>query len=615
MLLAEAGCVFMGFILYISEVQGQTNSICALKGSSVELPCSAEKPTSSIKWYTEHWEGSKLVQKEIATDGNRVTYNTSEENHPTLTINDLRESDATFYCCRTNPGERDPCWHTRIQLHVADLQVKVIPSTEGHTVTLMCSTSCPLTENPAAYIWYKNREFLYQDWSPWYQHLVSSEEAVRYSCAIKGYEDLRAPEVSVDSVTSTCFNVTYAKGRMCLYKQKPMDEPCSVTYPREVHVQKTFVHSSLQATCHTSCPLIDTQTAYRWYKGGHLYTERQQFFMSSSSFESLSCGVKGLEDLLSAEVCVEDKNCWSVNYVRRRICALKGSTVNISSQYSHPNYQQPKSKSWYKIKTSGEVVWEQTKAAGHVQYHDNMKNPHILTLNNLKKNDSGEYIFRLQQQTAGWKLSGPPGVTLVVTGLKVMFTPSAVVAEGQRVTLTCSTSCPLTDNINYIWNLDSRPLTLPENQNKNLVLDPVSSQHAGSYTCAVKTGTRNIISSEKTLTVQNITGKQTLAATAGAGAVLLVIILLTVFLWIRRKRTSGQSPKTEATDTTEQLSPAPFDESVPAEPAEEELHYGTVHFSKTQTDALYSNAQPHQSTEQEHVAYAVVNFRSNTSLE
>ena len=80
---------------------------------------------------------------------------------------------------------------------ISELQVKVIPATEGQTVTLMCSTSCPRTENPAVYIWYKNREFLYEDWSPWYQELVSSEEAVTYSCAVKGYEDLRAPEVSV----------------------------------------------------------------------------------------------------------------------------------------------------------------------------------------------------------------------------------------------------------------------------------------------------------------------------------------------------------------------------------------------------------------------------------
>uniref|UniRef100_A0A8C4DFM7 Ig-like domain-containing protein n=1 Tax=Dicentrarchus labrax TaxID=13489 RepID=A0A8C4DFM7_DICLA len=112
------------------------------------------------------------------------------------------------------------------------------------------------------------------------------------------------------------------------------------------------------------------------------------------------------------------------------------------------------------------------------------------------------------------------------------FTPSAVVTEGQRVTLTCSTSCPLTDNTNYIWYLNSRPLTLPENQNKHLVLDPVSSQHAGRYSCAVKTH-NNISSREKTLTVHSKTGKWTPAAAAGVGAVLLVIIPLTVFWWIR----------------------------------------------------------------------------------
>ncbi|KAE8300515.1 hypothetical protein D5F01_LYC00656 [Larimichthys crocea] len=394
MLLAEAGCVFLGFFLYISGVQGRKNSICALKGSSVDLPCSAEHPTSNIKWYTEQ---RNFVLNEVSADGNRVTYNMSEENHTALTIKDVTESDAKFYCCRENTDKPELCGPNRIQLHVTDLQVKVIPTTEGQTVSLMCSTSCPLTENPAAYIWYKNGEFLYKDWSPWYQQLVSSEEAVTYSCAIKGYEDLRAPEVSV--------------------------------------------------------------------------------------------------------------------------------------------------------------------------------------------------------------------------GLTVKFAPSAVMTEGQRVTLTCSTSCPLSDNTNYIWYLNSRPLTLPENQHKQLVLDPVSSQHAGNYSCAVKT--HNMLSSfEKTLTVHSNTGKWTAAAAAGGVAVLLVIIPLAVFLWIRRKRTSGQSPKTGATDNMEELNLVHLYEDISPKPADQEEHpYSRVHISETQSVPLYSTVQPHPPKEQEDDNYALVNFTSNTTPE
>ncbi|KAE8300500.1 hypothetical protein D5F01_LYC00641 [Larimichthys crocea] len=435
-------------------------------------------------------------------------------------------------------------------LYVSDLQVKVIPTTEGQTVSLMCSTSCPLTENPAAYIWYKNGEFLYKDWSPWYQQLVSSEEAVTYSCAIKGYEDLRAPEVSV-----------------------------------ELRVQKTAVEGYIRLTCGTSCPLMDAQTAYKWYHGGNYLYSGQQIFVTTSSDEGQSCAVNNHEDLHSAQVCLDDENCWSVNYVSRRICALQGSSVNISSEYLHPENQQPKSKCWYKIKRSVEEDAEELiKAAGRVEYHDNMKNHHILTINDLKKNDSAEYKFRLQKVAKEWKQSVLPGVTLVVT----------VVTEGQRVTLTCSTSCPLSDNTNYIWYLNSRPLTLPENQHKQLVLDPVSSQHAGRYSCAVKT--HNMLSSfEKTLTVHSNTGKWTAAAAAGGVVVLLVITALIVFFWVRKKRSSSRSPTTETSLHVEQLNPDGMYENISAQSTEQDdHHYSRLHFSKNHKEDLYSTLQTAQ---------------------
>nr|XP_024658483.1 sialoadhesin [Maylandia zebra] len=315
----------------------------------------------------------------------------SEEKIPTLTINDLRESDANAYCCMKTADSAGNCWLNRITLQVVtELQVKVIPATEGQTVTLMCSSSCPLTEKPAAYIWYKNREFLYEDWSPWYQELLSSEEAVTYSCAVKGYEDLRALKSLWTSV----------------------DEPCSITYPR-------------------------------------------------------------------------------------------GSSVNITSEYSHPDNMKPEFKCWSKKWRKDKVeVEELIEAAGGVEYQDNMKNQHILTINNLKKNDSGGYTFRFNKDHEGWTQSDLPGVFLIVTELRVKMSPSAVVTEGQRVTLTCSTRCPLTDNTNYIWYLNSRPLTASENQNKHLILDPVSREDAGNYSCAVKTN-KDISSAPKTLTVRN----------------------------------------------------------------------------------------------------------------
>ncbi|XP_032384682.1 B-cell receptor CD22 isoform X2 [Etheostoma spectabile] len=538
MLLAEAGYVFMGFILHLSGVHGRSNSICALKGSTVDLPCSAQRPTTSMKWYTVHRNGSETVQKELSADENRVTYNMSAESNFTLTIKDLRESDANVYCCRETPDDPELCWHNRTELHVADLQVKVIPATEGQAVTLMCSTSCPLTENPAGYDWYKNREILYQDWSPWYQQLVSSEKAVSYSCAIKGYKDLRAPQVSVDSVTSTCFSVTYAKGRMCSFKTTSVDEPCSITYPREVHFQMTNLKSYVILTCNTSCPMADRQTAYSWFWNRQLYghCESQDMTVIGPSFDTISCAVKGHEDLRSDENCFDNRLCKKVNYVRRRICALEGSSVNISSEYSRHKWAVM-NHFWNKGKQGdGQDALNLTEYAGRVEIHDNKKNYTILRINDLKTNDSAEYTFRLHKDDKEWKQSASPGVTLVVTGLRVTMTPSAVVTEGQRVTLSCTTSCPLTDNTKYIWYLNRRPLTLTEKQDKHLVLDPVSSQHAGNYSCVVETP-RNISSSEETLTVQPRIAVAIVNAVKLTFMLLFPPAVLLLYLKMRKKRT------------------------------------------------------------------------------
>ncbi|KAF1394697.1 hypothetical protein PFLUV_G00003840 [Perca fluviatilis] len=271
---------------------------------------------------------------------------------------------------------------------------------------------------------------------------------------------------------------------------------------------------------------------------------------------------------------------------------------------------------WYTVHRNGSktVQKELSTDENRVTYNMSAESNFTLTIKDLSESDANDYCCR--ETTDDPELCWNNKTELHVSGLKVKFTPSAVVTEGQRVTLSCSTSCPLTDNTTYIWYLNSRPLTPTEKQNKNLVLDPVSRQHTGRYSCAVKTP-HKISSNEKTLTVQSKMGKWNPAAAAAVVcAALLIIIPFTIFWWIRRKRTSRQNPRTETSDNLEQINSGPVYDNISAPPPEQAgLHYSRVHFSKSQTDPLYSTLQHHQPREQEHVHYAVVNFRRNRTPE
>ena len=100
------------------------NSICALKGSSVDLHCSAQRPKSSMKWFTVRWEGNKKVQDQIFADGKLVKI--SEDSNFTVTMNDLRESDKNTYCCSYVTDKRNKCQGGEIQLLVAGTVVQLL---------------------------------------------------------------------------------------------------------------------------------------------------------------------------------------------------------------------------------------------------------------------------------------------------------------------------------------------------------------------------------------------------------------------------------------------------------------------------------------------------------
>ncbi|KAL6482197.1 hypothetical protein MHYP_G00102770 [Metynnis hypsauchen] len=74
------------------------------------------------------------------------------------------------------------------------------------------------------------------------------------------------------------------------------------------------------------------------------------------------------------------------------------------------------------------------------------------------------------------------------------------VTEGQTADLTCKTTCSLTDPT-FIWYKDGHPLTTKTIKNNQLHLQTVSSEDAGSYSCAVR-GSQHLNSTAHSLRVR-----------------------------------------------------------------------------------------------------------------
>ncbi|XP_041959661.1 B-cell receptor CD22-like [Alosa sapidissima] len=139
---------------------------------------------------------------------------------------------------------------------------------------------------------------------------------------------------------------------------------------------------------------------------------------------------------------------WSVTYTPQSICALKGSSVELHSYYTYP---------------CDHAV---TKAFWFTTWVDGEENPQDLILD------------------VGARYTGVT-VGLTVTELQVLVDP-ATVKKGDKVTLTCSTTCSLSNNPTYIWYRNSQPVNDLHTADNRLDIDSVSIEDAGKYSCAVK---------------------------------------------------------------------------------------------------------------------------------
>ncbi|XP_056312111.1 B-cell receptor CD22-like [Danio aesculapii] len=174
---------------------------------------------------------------------------------------------------------------------------------------------------------------------------------------------------------------------------------------------------------------------------------------------------------------------WDVQYSKMAICALKGSTIQLTGRYKHPEGLTVTEIFWIVNPKRGEVInlLNHPDYTGRVEYF-HKDNIFFLKLSNVRHEDEGQYCIRIETNDEKQQYLGYPGTELTVTDLRVE-TPEEVV-EGDSPVLTCKSSCNL-GSTNFSWYRNGESFPESERQNQ-LILKSVSRGDAGSYSCAVR---------------------------------------------------------------------------------------------------------------------------------
>ncbi|XP_078022752.1 B-cell receptor CD22-like [Epinephelus lanceolatus] len=183
--------------------------------------------------------------------------------------------------------------------------------------------------------------------------------------------------------------------------------------------------------------------------------------------------------LLSVQV-IQGQNGWGVTYSPTKICAVKGSTVEIHCSYTYPSRiygrQITVEKTFWFTKMYQYQPLDLTtdpQYSGRVQYDcDKIRNNCTLRITDLRESDSAQYKFRFTTSQPN-AYTGSPGVTLSVTGLQV---------SRYSYGLKCQSSC-VPDRPSFIWYKNGQKIQAEASSSYYYL---GNYNYKDSYSCAVK---------------------------------------------------------------------------------------------------------------------------------
>ncbi|XP_060923484.1 B-cell receptor CD22-like [Limanda limanda] len=564
------------------DVSYTSTEICAVRGSTVDINCTYTYPSTVNYLDTRVQEAfwfiqvSNRIYVDLRTDpeySGRVEY-LCGNNKCTLRISNLRESDSAVYKFRfkTNQPGGTFTGYAGVTLSVTELR---------------CQSSCRLPDH-LNYVWYKNQQKKKEGAS--YSDYFSPAD--RVTCAVKGHEDFRSPSMMVKSPNG--WDVSYTSTEICAFRGSTVDITCTYTYPSRLNhldttVQETFWFIKESNGIHDDLR-IDPEYSGRVENlcGNNKCTLRISNLRESDSavykFRFTTNQPTG-SFTGSAGVTLSVTDPQLQVHVRR-------STANPSSTWTeltcHSRCQLPDHLSY--------VWYNNNKPVGQKKY---------LHLRHFDAEDSYHCAVEGHEHFPSSALYAPKPPSVSVS-------PSGEIMEGSSVTLTCSSDA--NPAAHYTWYKRSGDKQVQrKSSGQNFTITDITAEHGGKYQCeAQNTHGR----SNTTLHLTVGAGAWKSAVTGTTTALLLVVVLLAVFLWIRRNKSFTQQRECgERPEDRAQIPAAAH--TRPAEP-HDDVHYASVCFTQNPADAIYCNigrVQPQRETEEdeeEEAEYSAVRFDSAT---
>ncbi|XP_065151279.1 sialoadhesin-like isoform X3 [Paramisgurnus dabryanus] len=274
--------------------------------------------------------------------------------------------------------------------------------------------------------------------------------------------------------------------------------------------QTVKVGDSVTLTCKTTCSLPE-ETTFIWYRNKQRFTKGittlNQLHLRSVSRDDSGdyrcAAVKGYERLLFSpdvylRVDLISQQDWEVNYSLSYVCALRGSTVRITCTLKYPSDHVVNKAFWTKVAyvpgAEPPDLCLDPENRRRVQCQSKDQDTHSIALTDVTEADKHIYYCRFITDRVAGKYSGVPGVQLDVTDLQVETKQRVKV--GDSVTLTCKTTCSLTEETTFIWYRNKQRFTKGIKTLNQLHLRSVSRDDSGVYRCAAAVrGSERLLSS------------------------------------------------------------------------------------------------------------------------